>query len=89
MHVVAIFPEGYFHDCYSFGTLPEARAFSAGISVGTGQYGAGSCHTFIVPGEAREQGELEDMKIHSVGYSIDQSEFDKGMAAATAMLAAS
>lgn len=47
--VIAVFAEDSFEAVFTKPTLLEARAFSEGVSVGSGYYGAGSCTGYVLP----------------------------------------
>lgn len=51
---IVVFVEGCFEDVHLRATLAEARAFSEGVSVGAGCYGAGSCQAYVLPEDSAE-----------------------------------
>ncbi len=87
MQVVALLPEGYFDNTYKFNTMAEANAFMHGVHVGAGSYGAGGVYSFVLPGDEKSKGELDDMRENSIGGSLSQEEFDKAWEAVNAKLA--
>jgi hypothetical protein len=56
---VLLFFENYFYSAREFATLAEARAFSAGVSEGAGQYGCGAVGAYVIPGDEDEMLEFE------------------------------